>query len=262
MYLADALPYCDLDAEPLTIAPFIIGNRREFSLFRTDRVCRLFVGVAMRRGIANIGRIGSGRAVTLLVAGLAVAAAGCDGQQVEQLTPFSAQVDSANWSKVQPCEDVSDEERLVRQMIRAVNAEREKHNLRPLRANSTLNQIAEFYACRLVDGRFFTHIDPFDGSTVDSRAADFGYAFLKVGENLAASQRSVEQAMEDWMGSSSHRANILDPGFSEIGVAVKRGGDYGIYWVQEFGRPLSDDDTVDTGVVAPASQPASQPSVK
>ncbi len=192
--------------------------------------------------------------------GLFALAAGCDGQQVQDLTPFGPndQVPDSALAKVQPCEDVSSEDQLIRQMIRAVNDERARHDLRPVRPHATLNQIAEFYACRLVDGRFFTHIDPFDGSTIDSRAADFGYAFLKVGENLAASQRTVQQAMEDWMSSPSHKANILDPAFTEIGVAVKRGGDYGIYWVQEFGRPLSDEAEGDNPI-APVPQPSSRP---
>lgn len=139
-----------------------------------------------------------------------------------------------------PCRGVLDLDRLAQEMLDAVNAERAKAKLRPLRLDPTLSQIAGFYACRLIDGGFFQHVDSDDESTVVTRAGDFGYAFLKIGENLAAEQRTVKEVMAAWMNSPGHRANILDPAFSEMGIAVKLGGEYGIYWVQEFGRPLTD----------------------
>lgn len=128
---------------------------------------------------------------------------------------------------------------LLNRLLEAVNLERAKAELKPLRREDTLMVIADFYACRLAEGGFFSHRDPFDNSTVDSRAITFGYPFVKVGENLAAGQLSVDEVIEAWMESPGHRANILDPDFTEIGLAVKLGGADGPYWVQEFGRPSS-----------------------
>jgi uncharacterized protein YkwD len=45
--------------------------------------------------------------------------------------------------------------------------------------------------------------------------------------------------MQDWMNSPGHRENILKPDFEEIGIGIRSGGDYGMYWVQEFGQPAS-----------------------
>ncbi len=149
-----------------------------------------------------------------------------------------------------PCSDVARGDTLKSAMLDAVNAKRAEARLRPLKLNPTLTRMAEFYACRLVDGGFFSHDDPFDGSTVDSRAADFSYAFRKIGENLAAGQETPAAAVAEWMESTSHKANILDPGFVEIGIAVKCGGELGRYWVIEFGRPLT----------APAATVATRPS--
>ena len=137
------------------------------------------------------------------------------------------------------CIDVSGDDVVVHAMLDAVNAERAKHQLAPLRLDPALADLADFYACRLVEGGFFDHEDPFDGSTVDGRAANFGYAFLKIGENLAAGQRTIDEVMAAWMASPEHRSNILDPAFMDIGIGVKLGGESGIYWVQEFGRPIS-----------------------
>jgi uncharacterized protein YkwD len=140
---------------------------------------------------------------------------------------------------VSPCADPTNREVLIDGLAEAINGERGTRQLPALRLDHTLTQISEFYACRLVDGGFFAHEDPFDGSTVDVRAANFGYAFLKIGENLASGQRSVAEAVAAWMASPAHRANILDPAYTEIGAAVKVGGDAGTYWVLEFGRPIT-----------------------
>ena len=186
--------------------------------------------------------------------------AGCQDQQSfpPALNPMVAAV--SDQLPLDPCLDFSDAARSIRNMLDAVNSERHKSKLRPLKLDPTLMQIAEFYACRLVDGRFFSHVDPYDGSKVDTRAADFGYTFLKIGQNLAAEQRSVAEAMAALLDSPGHRSNILDPAYTEMGIAVKGGGEYGIYWVQEFGRPLS------AGPMPPSSassgltgKPTSQP---
>jgi uncharacterized protein YkwD len=187
-----------------------------------------------------------------------MAASGCDYQETSPLSTSSLMGTAAATSRIRPgtCIDAGGEQILIHRMIDAVNTERAKHKAGPVHGEETLMQIADFYACRLVEGGFFAHEDPFGGSTLDSRAADFGYAFLKVGENLAAGQESVDEALAAWMASPSHRAILLDPTFTEIGIAVKAGGPSGIYWVQEFGRPLVEGDEEP---VAASSATASQP---
>ncbi len=166
------------------------------------------------------------------------------------------------------CEDPPNAEAVASEMLAGVNAERSRAGVPPLRLDPTLTRLAGFYACRMVEDGFFAHEDPFDGSTVDVRAANFGYAFLKIGENLAAGQRSVDEALRDWMASPEHRANILDPTYTDIGIALKLGGECGAYWVQEFGRPLaasqgpvSGDRAAPSDAAAPSSQPAAEDSV-
>ncbi len=179
----------------------------------------------------------------MLGAMLCLAAACQDEGGFSLSSPGFGFTKSATWKAPMkdPCAEVSDGAALVREMLESVNAERAAHDLPSLRLDATLTQIAEFYACRLVDGGFFDHKDPYDGSRVATRAADFGYAYLKVGENLAAGF-SVQETMTEWLKSPSHRAIILDPLFTEVGIAVRTGGAFGSYrvWVQEFGRPLTE----------------------
>ncbi|MCE9544823.1 MAG: CAP domain-containing protein [Planctomycetia bacterium] len=58
-----------------------------------------------------------------------------------------------------------------------------------------------------------------------------------VGENIALGQQSAKEALSDWMNSSGHRANILNIGYTRIGVAAYQIGENGeIYWCQQFLR--------------------------
>lgn len=122
-------------------------------------------------------------------------------------------------------------------ILNLVNQERARTGLGPVARNATLEAQAGQYACEMIHYDFFDHVNPVTRSTLGQRATQFGYGYQVVGENLAAGQTSPEQTFADWMNSPGHRQNILDPRFTELGIAVRAGGDYGFYWVQEFGRP-------------------------
>lgn len=122
-------------------------------------------------------------------------------------------------------------------ILALVNQERAAAGLPALARSETLERQAEGYACELAYYDFFDHENPVTGSTLADRAELYGYDYRLLGENLAAGQPTPEQAVSEWMNSPGHRANILNEGFTELGVGVITGGRYGIYWVQEFGRP-------------------------
>jgi uncharacterized protein YkwD len=123
------------------------------------------------------------------------------------------------------------------EILRLVNLERERAGLLPLIRKQTLEDQATQYACEMIYYGFVEHVNPFTGTSVTDRAEEFGYDWLALGENLAAGQPTPARAMADWMASEGHRDNILNPQFTELGVGVRTGGEYGTYWVQEFGCP-------------------------
>ncbi len=127
------------------------------------------------------------------------------------------------------------------EVLRLVNQERVRQGLNAVILSSTLEAQATQYACEMIHYDFFGHENDTTGSTLTDRAAEFGYDYWIIGENLAAGQPSPAQAVADWLASPCHRENILNPAFTELGVGVRAGGDYGIYWVQEFGRPFTAD---------------------
>ncbi len=115
------------------------------------------------------------------------------------------------------------------QVFELTNQERAKNGLSPLKANAELNYAADKYAEEMSERGVLSHTGP-DGSKPWDRAEAVGYEARMMGENLAAGQTTAEQVVEGWMNSSGHRANILKPQYTDIGV-----GFYNNYWVQDFG---------------------------
>jgi len=85
---------------------------------------------------------------------------------------------------------------------------------------------------------YFSHSGR-DGSNPWDRIERAGYKWRSSGENIAAGQRNAEEAVAGWIKSPGHCANLMDPGFTEMGaaVAVNSRSEMGRYWAQEFGTP-------------------------
>lgn len=130
-----------------------------------------------------------------------------------------------------------DSERMVDQVLQLVNLERADAGLAPVVVNPTLQKIADDFACKMIVDDFFGHTDPENGHGPADRAMDCKYAFHAIGENLAAGQETPAEAMRTWMESPAHREIILDEKWTEVGLSVRLGGEFSIYWVQEFGTP-------------------------
>ena len=136
-----------------------------------------------------------------------------------------------------PCVTPEDPERMADQVLQLVNLERAEADLPPVTRNPALEHIADDYACRMIGENFFGHTDPVTGYGPGDRAVVGKYSFYAIGENLAAGQPTAAEVMKVWMDSPSHRDIILDEKWSEVGISVRSGGEYSIYWVQEFGDP-------------------------
>jgi uncharacterized YkwD family protein len=124
----------------------------------------------------------------------------------------------------------------VQQVANLVNQERQKAGLQPLKINMSLDNMAQVKAEDMRDHHYFDHNSPTYGSPFDMMTK-FGIHYSYAGENIAAGQPDAATVMKEWMNSPGHRANILNPNYTEIGIGVAHGGSYGTYWVQEFIRP-------------------------
>jgi uncharacterized protein YkwD len=106
----------------------------------------------------------------------------------------------------------------------------------PLRWNAALTRAALAHSSDMAAHRYFSHQEK-NGSVVDDRASRAGYAWTRIGENIAAGQKSVAEAVDGWLDSPGHCANIMNPGFDEMGLAYAVNPERGrIYWTQVLGR--------------------------
>lgn len=78
-----------------------------------------------------------------------------------------------------------------------------------------------------------------DESMPAERATRAGYSWASVAENVAGGQTTAEEVVDTWLASPGHCANLMDPRYSESGVARAANPDseHVIYWVQMFAAP-------------------------
>lgn len=135
--------------------------------------------------------------------------------------------------------------------IQWTNTNRNDNGLTTLKENSKLDEAANQKAQDMFAKQYFEHISP-DGKGPQDLADAVGYSYLSIGENLALGNFASDKDLLDaWMASPGHRANILNKGFTDIGVAVVPGRFEGKdTWiaVQEFGSPISLCPTVDASL--------------
>lgn len=106
----------------------------------------------------------------------------------------------------------------------------------PVQLNATLQAIAAAHAADMARHSYFSHTGR-DGSHVDGRASSAGYRWRAIGENIAAGQMQADAAVQGWINSPGHCANLMAPVYTDMGAAfaVNNSSSAGIYWVQVFG---------------------------
>ena len=122
---------------------------------------------------------------------------------------------------------------VVRATLCTINAERARQGLAPLRLNARLSAAAAGHAGDMDRRNYFAHDSLGGGSFVDRiRRAGYlrGARGWTVGENIAWASRGRAAPVtitQMWMNSPSHRANILNGSFREIGIGVAHGSPVG-----------------------------------
>lgn len=117
-------------------------------------------------------------------------------------------------------------------MVNLVNSARTSAGLKPLATNAELTKLARLKSKDLVDHNTFTHISPTYGSPFDMMKK-YGISYLYAAENLAKSP-SVQAAETALMNSAGHKANILNPSFTEIGIGIISANDGTNVYTQMF----------------------------
>ncbi len=125
------------------------------------------------------------------------------------------------------------------QIIDLTNQQRLANGLAPLRVNDRLVSAAQIQANQMAQLDQMSHELPSAPypSLVD-RANHVGYHYARLGENIAYNYQGPVEVVTAWMNSPGHRANILDPQFTEIGVGLAQNLRGEFYYAQVFGTPL------------------------
>lgn len=122
-------------------------------------------------------------------------------------------------------------------MFDALNAYRLEHGLSPLIYSKRLEAAADDQVRDLWQRGFFAHVNP-DGKNPGQRAVAAGFCHQYVGENLAAGQMTIANAMTAWKNSPGHNANMLEPDYVYVGVSHSVDPNGRHYWAQEFAYEL------------------------
>lgn len=104
--------------------------------------------------------------------------------------------------------------------------------------NTLLTQAATAHSQDMATNNFFSHTGS-GGSTLGSRVDATGYAWRSLGENIAAGQTSINQVVDGWIASEGHCANLLNPAFTQVGLACVNGSGttYPTYWTMDLAQP-------------------------
>jgi uncharacterized protein YkwD len=121
---------------------------------------------------------------------------------------------------------------LENSMISLVNGERKKAGLKPLAYDAGLRSAALKHSQDMLDNNYFDHTSPVYG-TFQQRLAASGVKCGPAGENIAY-YPSMEKAHVGLMNSPGHRANILNTGFTRIGIGIVYDKDKSMYYITQW----------------------------
>jgi uncharacterized protein YkwD len=119
------------------------------------------------------------------------------------------------------------------EILDLVNLDRAQHGLPSLQLNPVLNLAAMAKAEDMLSHNYFAHTSP-TGATPWHWFKVMGYEYSYAGENLAEGYSKAEELQQSLMASPSHRANILSPNYSDVGLAIVSVNDTNLV-VQLFG---------------------------
>ncbi|MGC8775865.1 MAG: CAP domain-containing protein [Minisyncoccia bacterium] len=133
-------------------------------------------------------------------------------------------------------------------ILKWTNFYRNQNNLSDLKQNNLLDQVATLRAKDMFEKQYFAHYSN-QGIGAPQVAEQIGYEYIAIGENIALGNfRDDKDLVTAWMNSPSHRENILNSKYTEIGIAVMNGvfkdgemDEPKKVWiaVQIFGKPMS-----------------------
>lgn len=148
-------------------------------------------------------------------------------------------------------------------VVALANADRAAESLSGLSENEKLGKAAQLMAEDMAAKGYFAHVSP-EGREPWHWLREAGYAYSYAGQNLAVNFMDSEALQSAWMASPTHRANILNARYEDVGIGIASGmyqGRETMFVVQFFGTPRIAEAAPSRASSAAALQPESLPSV-
>jgi len=125
-----------------------------------------------------------------------------------------------------------------KKLLDLTNAEREKEDLPPLKANAILMKLARAHSENMAKQQKLDH--DLDCKTPFDRLREAEYDYQRAGENIAQSgeQAAPSDILMLWLDSAPHRANIMSENYTEIGLGIAKNENGETYATQVFAKPL------------------------
>lgn len=146
------------------------------------------------------------------------------------------------------------------ELINLTNIERQKNGLPPVAEDSRLDEAAKAKGQNMFAENYWAHFSP-SGKDPWGFIQGAGYRYTYAGENLARNFYTSKEVVDAWMASPTHRDNIVNSHYRNIGIAVLQGtlsGQNTILVVQEFGtlyEAVAEAPKEESQVLARASSP-------
>lgn len=105
--------------------------------------------------------------------------------------------------------------------------------------NTKLTDAASAHSADMAAKNYFSHTSA-DGRLLADRVNATGYLWSRLGENIAAGYVGIDSVMNGWVASDGHCANLMNPKFTEVGLACVPGTSattYNTYWTMDLGTP-------------------------
>jgi uncharacterized protein YkwD len=128
------------------------------------------------------------------------------------------------------------ESALQAEVLASLNAERAARNLPKLKLHPALEKAAEKHACDNASRHSISHVSS-DGSKLQHRLLRVGYKYSKAAENTGRGFSSGKNAVNWWMNSPPHKANILMKGIKDVGIGIvlSSAPDSRLHWIVVVG---------------------------
>ena len=136
---------------------------------------------------------------------------------------------TGNSSGTQTSSNMNSDEK---EIFNLINQQRTNNGLSALKVDNEVQRVARIKAEDMVTNNYFSHTSPTYGSPFDMLKS-FKISYKTAGENIAANS-SNSGAVNAWMNSSGHKANILNSSFNYTGIGVVNSSKYGKIFVQMF----------------------------